>query len=61
LILLHQLAACLQLAIDTYFKSVEEDPVRKYFPKDEATPSYQGMRLIAIDGTDIAKDAATAF
>ncbi len=29
LILLHRLAACLQLAIDTYFKSIEEDSVSK--------------------------------
>ncbi len=78
LILLHRLAACLQLAIDTYFKSVEEDSVSKQaFSKARAglnpefvrkfadgiasvharaedAPSYQGMRLIAIDGTDIA-------
>ncbi len=78
LILLHRLAACLQLAIDTYFKSVKEEPVSKQafskaraglnpefvrkfadgiasvHARDEDAPSYRGMRLIAIDGTDIA-------
>ncbi len=78
LILLHRLAACLQLAIDTYFKSIEEDSVSKQalskaraglnpefvrkfadgiasiHARDEDAPSYRGMRLIAIDGTDIA-------
>ncbi len=78
LILLHRLAACLQLALDTYFKTVEEDPVSKQafskaraglnpefvrkfadgiasvHARDEDAPSYQDMRLIAIDGTDIA-------
>ncbi len=78
LILLHRLTACLQLAIDTYFKFEEEDSVSKQafskaraglnpefvrkfadgiasvHARDEAAPSYQGMRLIAIDGTDIA-------
>jgi len=78
LILLHRLAACLQLAIDTYFKSIEEDSVSKQalskaraglnpefvrkfadgiasiHARDEDAPSYHGLRLIAIDGTDIA-------
>ncbi len=78
LILLHRLAACLQLAIDTYFKSIKEEPVSKQafskaraglnpefvrkfadeiakvHAKAEDAPSYKGMRLIAIDGTDIA-------
>ncbi len=78
LILLHRLAACLQLAIDTYFKFVEEDSVSKQafskaraglnpefvrkfadgiasvHARDTDAPSYRGMRLIAIDGTDIA-------
>jgi len=78
LILLHRLAACLQLAIDTYFKFIEEEPVSKQafskaraglnpefvrkfadgiasvHARDKDAPSYQGMRLIAIDGTDIA-------
>lgn len=78
MILLQRLAACLQLAIDTYFKSIQEEHVSKQaFSKaraglnpefvrkfadeiarvhaiDEEAPSYQGMRLIAIDGTDIA-------
>ncbi len=78
MILLHRLAACLQLAIDTYFKFIEEEPVSKQafskaraglnpefvrkfadgiasvHARDKDAPSYQGMRLIAIDGTDIA-------
>ncbi len=78
LILLHRLPACLQLAIDTYFKFVEEDSVSKQalskaraglnpefvrkfadgiadvYARDTDASSYRGMRLIAIDGTDIA-------
>ncbi len=33
LILLHRLAVCLQLAIDTYFQSIKEEPVSKHFLK----------------------------
>ncbi len=30
------------------------DGIASVHARDEAAPSYQGMRLIAIDGTDIA-------
>lgn len=77
-ILLHRLAASLQVAIDRYFDFIGEAPVSKqafskarsglnpeYVRKfadgialihaqDTNAPSYQGRRLIAIDGTDIA-------
>ncbi len=47
LILLHRLAACLQLAIDTYFKSVEEDPVSKQaFSKARAGLNPEFVRCL---------------
>jgi len=84
-ILLQRLADSLQLALDTYYDFLQEDPVSKqafskawinlnpeYVRKfadgiaeihaaDSSAPTYAGMRLIAIDGTDIALENSPAL